>query len=147
MMGGIFDPKGVEELLKKWDSNLPTSLKDLPVILNYHPVIAIFILVFILIASVPFILFTCFALGSFAFMIISVVLIEGTLLAFGTCILASALFFATLAAFGVSLTLGMIWFLFTNWRQLMRECQQLLHNQVKAHLTLPEKEMKAMTHH
>ena len=57
-------------------------------------------------------------------------LVEGTLLAFGTCILISALFFATIAALGISGAFWIAGFLVSNWRHWANE----LAGYVDAHL-------------
>ena len=130
MMESLSNRENAEELLEKWESKIPTTLEQLYLNLNCHPAIAIFLVIFTLIASVPFLIFVCFTLGSFAFLFVSFVAIEGVVLAFGTFILAFVLVFAAVAAFSVSLTLGSLWFVLTNWNELVEEGRQFLDKQI-----------------
>ena len=130
MMESLSDRESAEDLLEKWESKLPATLEQLYFNLNCHPAIAIFLVVFTLVASVPFLIFVCFALGSFAFVLVSFTMIEGVVLAFGTFILAFVLVFAAVAAFSVSLTLGSLWFVLTNWNELVSEGRRFLDKQI-----------------
>ena len=119
------------ETLEQWKN--PLSMDDLllPEPLNNHPGLTMFLFVFTLISGVPFLIFLCFAVGSFVFMFISFVLIEGTLLALGTCVLASVLFVATFIALVVSMSLGTIWLVGTRWQEIMTECQKFIDKHFK----------------
>ena len=130
-MGSLLNAQRVEELLEKWRTNIPSSLDQLPVILKCHPAIAVFLFIFTMMASMPFLLFMCFALGSFSVTFISFVLVEGTLLALGTCVLAPILFFIAVTAITISLSFGTLWFILTSCRPLVGKWQQFLDNQIK----------------
>lgn len=125
------DTTRVEELLTRYQPILPSCLQDLPNIFKRYPSLTIFMLIFGIISSVPFLLFIMFALSSFIFLLIGFLLVEGTLLAFATCILLPALFFATVAAIGISATFFIVGFTFSNWRQLVKECGDYIDTQLK----------------
>ena len=136
------DTRRVDEMLTKCQYVLPQSLKELPAILQSHPPLTIFTLIFTMISALPLLVFIGFALSSFLFLLITFLLVEGTLLAFGTCILISALFFATLAAFGVSVTLWIVGFVFSNWGHLIKESGEYIDAQLAKYLTVESSEKR-----
>jgi glucan phosphoethanolaminetransferase (alkaline phosphatase superfamily) len=136
------DTRRVEELLTRCHSVLPPSLKELPSILKRYPLLTIFAVIFVIISALPLLFFIVFALSSFIFLLIGFLLVEGTILAFGTCVLASALLFATVAALGISGTVWVVGFVFSNWRQLAKECTEYIDTQLAKYLTVDSSEKK-----
>jgi pheromone shutdown protein TraB len=133
------DTRRVEEILTKCHSVLPPSLKELPTILKRHPTLTVFALIFTIISALPLFVFIGFAVGSFLFLLIAFLLVEGTLLAFGSCVLISALFFATVAALGISVTVCIVGFMFSNWGQFIKESGEYIDAQLAKYLTSSEK--------
>ena len=125
----------VEELFTRYQSVLPSSLKEVPTILKCHPPLTIFALIFAIISALPLLIFIGFAVFSFVFLLVGFLLVEGTLLAFGTCILISTLFFAIVAALGISATVWIVGFALSNWRQLIKECSEYLDTQLTKYLS------------
>jgi pheromone shutdown protein TraB len=129
------DTRRVEEILTKCHSVLPPSLKELPTTLKRHPTLTVFALIFTIISALPLFVFIGFAVGSFLFLLIAFLLVEGTLLAFGSCVLISALFFATVAALGISVTVCIVGFMFSNWGQFIKESGEYIDAQLAKYLT------------
>ena len=136
------DTRGVEELLTRYHSMLPPSLQELPTILKRNPPLTIFTLIFAIISALPLLIFVAFALCSFIFLLIGFLLVEGTLLAFGTCVLVSALFFTTVAALGISATVWVVGFVISNWGQFVKDCGEYMDTQLAKYLTVDSSEKR-----
>ena len=130
------DTKSVEELLTKCHAMLPPSVQELPTRIKRYPPLTVFTVIFSVISSLPLLVFVAFALSTFIFLLIGFLLVEGTLLAFGICILATALFFAAIAALGVTATVCVVGFVLSNWRQMVKECSEYVDSQLTKYVAL-----------
>ena len=136
------DTGGVEELINQCHAALSPRLQQLPVMLKRYPPLTAFAVIFALISALPLLVFVCFAFGTFIVMLVGFLLVEGTLLAFGICILMSALFFTAVAALGISATFWVLGFLASNWRELLNECHRYVDSQLAKHLAVEEAEKR-----
>ena len=136
------DTKSVEELITRCHGVLPASIKELPTIIQRYPPLAIFTVIFTIISALPLLVFIVFALSSFLFLLVAFLLVEGTLLAFGTCVLASVLLFAAFAALGVAATVFVVGFVLSNWRQMVKDCGQYVDSQLAKYVAVDSSEKR-----